>query len=193
MSDGGDIMRSQASAQERTSPVLSWLIIVLSALLAVPLGFVLLIIAFMIAIRKLGMVRDRVRQFNKNVLNPAVLPMAGRRLRFYAIVRHVGRRSGRSYSTPVVAEPTPDGFVIMLPYGKQVDWCRNVMAAGGGTILWRGQEYAVGEPELIGGETALEMVPSSKRYALSMLRIPESLKVKTLAQVSEPGKVSAEV
>jgi deazaflavin-dependent oxidoreductase (nitroreductase family) len=135
------------------------------------------------------MVRDRVRQFNKNVLNPVVLSLAGRRLRFYAIVHHVGRRSGRSYSTPVVAEPTADGFVIMLPYGKQVDWCRNVMAAGGGTILWCGREYTIGEPELIDGETALEMVPSSKRFALSMLRIPQSLKVKTLAQVPEPETV----
>jgi deazaflavin-dependent oxidoreductase (nitroreductase family) len=190
---GGNTMRSQASVPERTSPVLTWLIIVLSALLIVPLGFSLLIIAFMIAIRKLGMVRDRVRQFNKNVLNPVVLPQAGRRLRFYAIVHHVGRRSGRSYSTPVVAEPTADGFVIMLPYGKQDDWCRNVMAAGGGTLFWRGQEYAVGEPELIGGETALEMVPSSKRFALRMLRIPQSLKVKTLTQVPEPGKVGEDL
>ncbi len=105
-------MRSQeASVQERTSPVPVWLIIVLSALLIAPLSVLLLIIAFVIAIRKLAMVRDRVRQFNKNVLNPVVLPLAGSRVRFYAIVRHVGRRSGRSYSTPVVAQPTADGFV----------------------------------------------------------------------------------
>jgi deazaflavin-dependent oxidoreductase (nitroreductase family) len=182
-------MRSQASTQERMSPVLRWLIIVLSALLIAPLAFLLLIIAFVIAIRKLGMVRDRVRQFNKNVLNPVVLPLAGRRLRFYAIVHHVGRRSGRSYSTPVVADSTADGFVIPLPYGKRDDWCRNVMAAGGCTILWRGQEYAVGEPELIDRETALEMVPSSKRLAMRMLRIPQSLKVRKLAQVPEPETV----
>jgi deazaflavin-dependent oxidoreductase (nitroreductase family) len=182
-------MRSQASAQERTSPVLSWLIIVLSALLIAPLSVLLLIIAFVTAIRELGLVRDRVRQFNKNVLNPVVLKGAGRSLRLYAVVRHVGRRSGRSYSTPVVVEPTADGFVIMLPYGKQVDWCRNVMAAGGGIILWHGQEYAVGEPELINGETVLELLPSSKRFALRMLRIPQSLKVKKLAQVPKPEMV----
>src|SRR5260221_586148 len=187
-------MRSQeASVQERTSPVLIWLIIVLSALLIVPLGFLLLIIAFVIAIRKLAMVRDRVRQFNKNVLNPVVLPLAGSRVRFYAIVRHVGRRSGRSYSTPVVAQPTADGFVIPLPYGKRDDWCRNVMAAGGGTILWCGQEYAVGEPELIDEAIALERIQSSRRLAMRMLRIPQFLKVKTLTPVAEPGKVSAEV
>ncbi len=185
-------MRSKFSTRGRTAPLLSWMIILLSALLLVPLGFFLLIIAFMIAIRELGLVRDRVRQFNKNVLNPMVLPMAGRSLPFYAVVHHVGRRSGRSYSTPVVAEPTEDGFVIMLPYGQQADWCRNVMAAGGGTILWCGREYAVGEPELIDGEMALEMLPSSKRFALSMLRIPQSLKVKQLAQVPWTKKVYAE-
>jgi len=187
-------MRSQeASVQERTSPVLTWLIIVLSALLIVPLGFLLLIIAFVIAIRKLGMVRDRVRQFNKNVLNPVVLPLAGRRLRFYAIVHHVGRRSGRSYSTPVVAESTADGFVIPLPYGKRDDWYRNVMASNGCTLFWRGQEYTVGEPELIDEAIALERIQSSRRLAMRMLRIPQFLKVKTLTPVAEPGKVSAEV
>ncbi|MFL5662418.1 MAG: hypothetical protein ACJ8BW_13870 [Ktedonobacteraceae bacterium] len=186
-------MRSQVSTQKRIAPLLWWLIVLLGALLLVPLVFFLLIIAFVTAIRELGLVRDRVRQFNKNVLNPVVLKGAGRSLRFYAVVRHVGRRSGRSYSTPVVVEPTVDGFVIMLPYGKQVDWCRNVMVVGGSTILWRGQEYVVGEPELIDRETALEMLPSSKRFALRMLRIPQSLKVKKLAQVPAPEKVNVGV
>lgn len=186
-------MRLRVSRRKRIAPLLSWLIVLLGALLLAPLVFFLLIIAFVTAIRELGVVRDRVRQFNKNILNPVVLKGAGRSLRFYAVVRHVGRRSGRSYSTPVVAEPTADGFVIMLPYGRQVDWCRNVMAAGGGTILWRGQEYAVGAPELIDGETALELLPSSKRFSLRMLRIPQSLKVKKLTPVAEPGRVKAEV
>jgi deazaflavin-dependent oxidoreductase (nitroreductase family) len=193
MSEGGDTMRSQVSVPERTSPVLTWLFIALSALPIAPLAFLLLIIALVIAIRKLGMVRDRVRQFNKNVLNPVVLPLAGRRLRFYAIVHHVGRRSGRPYSTPVVAEPTADGFVIMLPYGKQVDWCRNVMASDGCTLFWRGQEYMVGEPELIDEAMALERIPPSKRLAMRMLRIPQFLKVKKLTPVAEPGKVKSGV
>ena len=183
-------MRSQeASVQERTSPVPTGLIIVLSALLIAPLSVLLLIIAFVIAIRKLEMVRDRVRQFNKNVLNPVVLPLAGSRLRFYAIVRHVGRRSGRSYSTPVVAESTADGFVIPLLYGKQDDWYRNVMASNGGTLFWCGQEYTVGEPELIDEARALERIQPSRRLAMGMLKIPQFLKVKTLAQVPEPEMV----
>jgi hypothetical protein len=193
MSEGGDTMRSQVSVPERTAPVLSWLIIALSALLIAPLAFLLLIIALVIAIRKLGMVRDRVRQFNKNVLNPIVLPLAGRRLRFYAIVHHAGRRSGRSYSTPVVAESTADGFVIPLPYGKRDDWYRNVMASDGCTLFWRGQEYMVGEPELIDEAMALERIPPSKRLAMRMLRIPQFLKVKKLTPVAEPGKVKSGV
>ena len=71
----------------------------------------------------------------------------------------MGRRSGRLYSTPVVADPTADGFVIPLPYGKDVDWLRNVQAAGQCTITWHGNEYKMHEPELIDASTAFAMVP----------------------------------
>jgi hypothetical protein len=34
---------------------------------------------------------------------------------------------------------SPDGFVIALTYGPDRDWVRNVLAAGGCTIEWRGR------------------------------------------------------
>jgi hypothetical protein len=65
-------------------------------------------------------------------LNPLMLSLAGgRRLSMFAVIYHRGRRSGRSYATPVSARPTADGFVISLTFGEQADWFRNVQAAGG--------------------------------------------------------------
>ena len=60
----------------------------------------------------------------------AMLNIAGTRFRSIS-ARHVGRRSGREYATPVTAFPLGDGFVIALLYGDlaTVDWCRNVIAA----------------------------------------------------------------
>src|SRR5258708_23042250 len=64
-------------------------------------------------------------------LNPLMLSLAGsRRLSMFAVVYHQGRRSGRSYATPVSARPTAACFVISLTFGLQAGWFRNVQAAG---------------------------------------------------------------
>ncbi|RXS80310.1 nitroreductase, partial [Geobacillus sp. PK12] len=61
--------------------------------------------------------RDVVRTFNKRVLNPVMLRLAGKRYWYAAVLRHTGRRSGKRYATPVVVERTANGFIIPLPYG----------------------------------------------------------------------------
>jgi deazaflavin-dependent oxidoreductase (nitroreductase family) len=83
-------------------------------------------------------------------LNPFMLSIAGSpRLPMLAVIHHRGRRSGRSYTTPLAARPTADGFVIPLTFGEQADWIRNVQAAGGCTIRWKGVDYQVIEPEVV--------------------------------------------
>ena len=41
-----------------------------------------------------------------------------------SIVRHIGRRSGRSYETPVVAVEHDDSLLIALPHGERTDWMK---------------------------------------------------------------------
>ncbi len=152
-------MRSHDNAKDRMAVVTRWVVRLLSTILLMFLGLALLLLLFIIALQKLRAFRDWVRQFNKRTLNPAVLNFAGRPSSPYAVVHHVGRRSGRTYSTPVSARPTPEGFIIPLPYGSDVDWCRNVLAAGHCTISWNGDDYPVGEPEVIDAATVLSLVP----------------------------------
>src|SRR5579859_6506253 len=84
------------------------------------------------------------------LFNPLTLPLAGsHRLPLLAVVHHRGRRSGRSYATPLGARLTADGFVIPLTFGERVDWFRNVQAAGGCVIRWKGADYALIEPVVI--------------------------------------------
>jgi len=59
---------------------------------------------------------------------------------------HVGRLSGRTYVTSLSAYPLGDGFVLGMAY-PQVDWCRNVLAAGV-SFTWNGKEYALERPEV---------------------------------------------
>jgi deazaflavin-dependent oxidoreductase (nitroreductase family) len=66
-----------------------------------------------------------------------------------SVVRHIGRRSGRAFDTPVVAVEHEDGFLIALPYGKRTDWMKNVLAKGSATVVSDGRSYEVERPEVI--------------------------------------------
>jgi deazaflavin-dependent oxidoreductase (nitroreductase family) len=123
--------------------------------------------------------------FNKHVLNPVMLPLAGRKYSPYAIVHHVGRRSGQAYATPVVAESGPDSFVITLPYGTGVDWYRNVVAAGRCTLTWNGQDYTLVEPELLDAATAEPLLVPWRAFGLKLLGVKHYLRMRRLAAVPE--------
>ena len=41
------------------------------------------------------------------------------------------------------------GFVIPLTWGEQTDWFRNVRAADGGVLHWRGASYRLVQPRVV--------------------------------------------
>jgi deazaflavin-dependent oxidoreductase (nitroreductase family) len=84
---------------------------------------------------------------------------------FWGIVRHTGRTSGTAYATPVVARPTPDGFLIPLPFGDATQWAKNLFAAGGGSIRFAGREHQIVEPRIIDLEAASAHLPMPIRFA----------------------------
>src|SRR5258706_15517931 len=83
----------------------------------------------------------------KHTLNPVTRRLAGTSWGPFASVQHVGRRSGKHYQTPIIVSRAPDGFVIELTYGPEVDWHKNVLAAGGCTLVWHGKAYAINRIE----------------------------------------------
>ena len=106
------------------------------------------------------------------LLNPLIQRVAGRRaFPLFALVRHRGRRSGRPYITPVGARSTPDGFVIPLTFGERADWFRNVQAAGECVIRWRGQDYPVAEPTVVGWSSVRSAFSLLERIAVPLLGI----------------------
>jgi 2-dehydropantoate 2-reductase len=100
---------------------------------------------------------DRLRHFNKHATNRLTMRFAGKHV--YAVIYHQGRKSGKVYQTPVVAMPAGDGFVFPLPYSEHADWCRNVLAAGGCRMEWRGRWYSLQNPQLIEPSEALAFFP----------------------------------
>jgi deazaflavin-dependent oxidoreductase (nitroreductase family) len=104
-----------------------------------------------------------IRTFNKYVTNRLLRGFVHLSLGPFAIIRHVGRRSGRPYETVIWIWPLGEGFVIALTYGKAVDWYRNMQAAGGGTVFWHKRAYAVEKPEPMEINNALPAFPAFLR------------------------------
>ncbi len=109
------------------------------------------------------MLPNRLRTFNKYVTNRILRRFASLSRGPFAIIHHVGRRSGKAYETVIWVWPQGEGFMIALTYGPKVDWYRNLLAAGGGTMFWHRRVYAVEKPEPIDVNTALPAFPAAFR------------------------------
>ncbi len=95
-----------------------------------------------------GSIQNALRLFTR-AMRPLALRSAGKEGSSTSVVRHVGRRSGRTYQTPVIAVQHDDSFFIALPYGKRTDWLKNVLDKGSAVIVTNGHICEVDRPEVI--------------------------------------------
>ena len=95
-----------------------------------------------------GPLQSTLRRLTR-AARPLAMRSAGKEGSGTSVVRHVGRRTGRAYETPVIAVEYDDGFLIALPYGDRTDWLRNVLAGGEAAIVTGGRTYRVDKPEVI--------------------------------------------
>jgi deazaflavin-dependent oxidoreductase (nitroreductase family) len=86
---------------------------------------------------------------------PITRALAGRRIfPLWAVVHHIGRKTGRELTVPVAVRATPELFVVVLPWGPGTNWARNVLAAGGCVVRWKGADHRTQRPELVGQSQA---------------------------------------
>nr|WP_090273736.1 nitroreductase family deazaflavin-dependent oxidoreductase [Mycolicibacterium komanii]CRL66621.1 deazaflavin-dependent nitroreductase family protein [Mycolicibacterium komanii] len=109
-----------------------------------------------------------VANFNRRVTNPVArsltpwLPCLG-------TLEHTGRKSGRRYRTPLLVFKTRDGFVVLIGYGPETDWLKNVLA-GGPTVLHKlGRDIALANPQIVSKAGAAPLITPAPRlfYRLS--------------------------
>lgn len=106
-------------------------------------------------------------RFNRHVTNPIQRLWAGW-LPPFAIVEHVGRRSGKPYRTPVnvfsaYIDGSP-GVAILLTYGPDRDWLKNLTAAGGGRMRRNGKTFGIADPRVVTkAEAAVHVSPGARR------------------------------
>ena len=108
------------------------------------------------------------------------------------MVHHVGRRSGRSYETPIDAQPTSTGVLIPLVYGAQADWCSNILAAGGCTLTLAGKDFELRDPRVISFGVAEPHLSAEKARSWRGIGIEHVLSLKT-APTAQPESGSNSV
>ena len=102
----------------------------------------------------------------------------------WAVVVHRGRKSGKTFRTPLWAFRRQDGFVIALTYGAEADWVRNVITAGGCELETRRRRYQVGDPRVYHDENATDM-PAFIRFMLRrVIKAPEFLSVEVVRELA---------
>lgn len=120
---------------------------------------------------------ERLRQFSSHVLNPVVRHWAGSTWSPFALLLHTGRRSGRAYATPILVRSLPEGYVIALTYGPCTDWYRNLLAARGGMLRWRGRDIRIGAPAVLPLADALVAFSPPERAIIHLVGITQFVRV----------------
>ncbi len=112
-------------------------------------------------------------RFNLRVTNRVLGPVA-ERLPGFGIVVHTGRRSGRTFRTPVNIFRRGDGYVIALTYGADSQWVRNVLAAGEVDVEIRGHTVHLTAPRVVHDEQR-RLVPAPVRLPLRAANVTDFL------------------
>ncbi|WP_084262956.1 nitroreductase family deazaflavin-dependent oxidoreductase [Actinomadura formosensis] len=104
-----------------------------------------------------------VARFNKVVTN-RIQGVYAPYLPPFAVIVHRGRRSGRAYRTPVIAFRSGRRLIVGLPYGRDCDWVRNLLAEGRGGVERLGRARRIGDPRVLTAAGAGDL-PLPGRFA----------------------------
>lgn len=116
-----------------------------------------------------------VAAFNLAVTNRITSRFAAR-LPGFGILTHVGRKSGKPYRTPVNVFREPEGFLIALTYGRDSEWVKNVLSAGGCQLETRGMRYQLSSPTIVHDPTRRRF-PIPVRIVLKVVGADEYMEV----------------
>ncbi|MBV8928691.1 MAG: nitroreductase family deazaflavin-dependent oxidoreductase [Mycobacteriaceae bacterium] len=113
-------------------------------------------------------------EFNRYFTNPVQRLWAGF-VPAMGIIEHVGRKSGKQFRTPVNVFPTEDGLAILLTYGPNRDWVKNLNSANGGQIKRYGRTVTYKNPRIVPKAQAAQSVKGRWRPLFSLLPFEPAL------------------
>jgi deazaflavin-dependent oxidoreductase (nitroreductase family) len=117
-----------------------------------------------------------LRPFTTRVVNPLTRLVAGW-LPMFGILRYRGRKSGKEYRTPMNVFRQGDEYVFALTYGAEVQWVKNILAAGEVRLRSMGRDRRLVEPRVYSDPTRRDM-PFPVRQLLGLLNVTEFLRMR---------------
>jgi deazaflavin-dependent oxidoreductase (nitroreductase family) len=118
-------------------------------------------------------------RFNRYVTNPIQRMWAGWAPTM-GILEHVGRKSGKPYRTPLTVFSTDDGVAILLTYGPDRDWLKNITSAGGGRMRRYGKTFEITGPRVMPKAEAAQAVTGWMRPLFGLLPFEQAVLLKRL-------------
>ena len=125
----------------------------------------------------------RARSFVRRVVNPFVLAvgLAGGRRSLWGVMTVSGRTSGVRRSNPVAPHVVGDAVLIPMSFGPGVQWVCNVMAAGGGSLRYRGRDWELSDPRLVSFGSAAARLPARLARSYERMRVEAFLELRVEA------------
>jgi deazaflavin-dependent oxidoreductase (nitroreductase family) len=117
---------------------------------------------------------------NLAVTNRLTMPLAGR-LPWFGVLEHVGRRTGTVRETPLNVFPRDGRYVVALTYGPDVEWLKNVEAAGRCRVRIMGRWIPLASPRRF-RDPRRRPVPLPVRWALWVLRVDEFVELREASE-----------
>jgi deazaflavin-dependent oxidoreductase (nitroreductase family) len=116
-------------------------------------------------------------RLNLRFSNAFMRPLASR-LPWFAVLEHVGRKSGTVRRTALMAfRRDGDRWVIALTYGTDVQWLRNVLAAGHFRLQSQGRWVDVADPHQF-RDASRSSVPWIVRPWLAILGVSDFVEMR---------------
>jgi len=117
-----------------------------------------------------------IRPFTTHVFNPISRRFA-RWLPGFGILGYTGRKSGKAYRTPLNIFRHGDDWVVALTYGSDVQWVKNVLAAGEATLEKGRRRIRLVDPEVI-VDPQRRLMPFPVRQVLGLMRVSEFMRLR---------------
>lgn len=117
-----------------------------------------------------------IRPFTTHVFN-RFSRLFAHRLPGFAIISYRGRKSGKMYRTPMNVFRDGDGYVFALTYGSDVQWVKNVVAAGSAELQTGGKTISLTGPEVF-VDPKRRLMPQPVRGFLGLMRVSEFLRMR---------------
>jgi deazaflavin-dependent oxidoreductase (nitroreductase family) len=98
-----------------------------------------------------------VAKFNRRITNPLAVRFGGW-APLNGTLEHVGRKSGKTYQTPLNIFETADGFVVPIGYGLESHWVQNALAGGPLTVHKAGRTIPIVDARIVSKADAEPLV-----------------------------------